>query len=113
MCTRNQAEEILHSVYHACSPIFGCIHDAYLYGSYARGDFNPESDIDILLTVDLEQAEIAKHRNDVAKVTSRLSLEHDITVSVTVKPLEQFRRYQTALPYYRNVVREGIRYAGA
>ena len=65
------------------------------------------------LTVDLEQAEIAKHRNDVAKVTSRLSLEHDITVSVTVKPLEQFRRYQTTLPYYRNVVREGIRYAGA
>ena len=92
MCTRNQAEEILHSVYHACSPIFGRIHDAYLYGSYARGDFNSESDIDILLTVDLEQAEIAKHRNDVAKVTSRLSLEHDITVSVTVKPLEQFRR---------------------
>ena len=82
MCTRNQAEEILHSVYHACSPIFGRIHDAYLYGSYARGDFNSESDIDILLTVDLEQAEIAKHRNDVAKVTSRLSLEHDITVSV-------------------------------
>ena len=106
MCTRNQAEEILHSVYHACSPIFGRIHDAYLYGSYARGDFTPESDIDILLTVDLEQAEIAKHRNGVGKVTSRLSLEHDITVSVTVKPLEQFQRYQTALPYYQNVVRE-------
>lgn len=88
MCTRNQAEEILHSVYAACSPIFGHIHDAYLYGSYARGDFTPESDIDILLTVDLEQSEIAKHRYDVAKVTSRLSLEHDITVSVTVKPLE-------------------------
>ena len=113
MCTRNQAEEILHSVYDACRPIFGCIHDAYLYGSYARGDFTPESDVVILLTVDLEQAEIAKHRNDVAKVTSRLSLEHDITVSVTVKPLEQFQRYQTSLPYYQNVVREGIRYAGA
>ena len=39
-------------------------------------------------------------------------LDESITVSVTVKPLEQFRRYQTALPYYRNVVREGIRYAG-
>ena len=34
------------------------------------------------------------------------------TVPVTVKPLEQFRRYQTALPYYRNVVREGICYEG-
>ena len=54
-----------------------------------------------------------RKREIATKVTSRLSLEHDITVSVTVKPLEQFRRYQTALPYYRNVVREGIRYAGA
>ena len=106
MCTRNQAEEILHSVYHACSPIFGRIHDAYLYGSYARGDFTPESDIDILLTVDLGQAEIAKHRNDVAKVTSRLSLEHDITVSVTVKPLEQFRHYgHHFLLRYRDIVK--------
>ena len=43
MCTRNQAEEILHSVYDACRPIFGRIHDAYLYGSYARGDFTSES----------------------------------------------------------------------
>ena len=113
MCTKNQAENILHIVYDTCSPIFGRIHDAYLYGSYARGDFTPESDIDILLTVDMGQTEIAKHRNDVAKVTSQLSLEHDITVSVTVKPLEQFLRYQTTLPYYQNVVREGIRYAGA
>lgn len=113
MCTRKQAEEILRGVYNACSPIFGHIHDAYLYGSYARGDFTPESDIDILLTVDLDQSEISRHRYDVAKVTSRLSLEHDITVSVTVKPLKQFQHYQTALPYYQNVVREGIRYASA
>ena len=39
MCTRNQAEEILHSVYDAFSPIFGRIHDDYLYGSYTRGEF--------------------------------------------------------------------------
>ena len=54
MCTRNQAFEILKIVYHACDPILGhSIHDAILYGSYARGDFTAESDIDILLTADL------------------------------------------------------------
>ena len=105
---RNSAQRL-----DACSPIFGRIHDAYLYGSYVRGDFTPGSDIDILLIVHLGQAEIAKHRNDVSKTTNRLSLEHDFTVSVTVKPLEQFQCYQTVLPYYRNVVRNGIRYAGA
>ena len=64
MCTRNQAFEILKIVYHACDPILGhSIHDAILYGSYARGDFTAESDIDILLTADLTQEQIASQRH--------------------------------------------------
>ena len=69
MCTRNQALEILKSVYHACDPILGhSIHDAILYGSYARGDFTAESDIDILLTADLTQEQIASQRRAVSGV---------------------------------------------
>ena len=110
MCTRNQAEEILHSVYDACRPIFGCIHDAYLYGSYARGDFNPESDIDILLTVDAAPVELPMYRKQLAHICSELSLRHDIMVSATVKPLAEFHRYASVLPFYKNVLREGVRY---
>ena len=81
MCTRNQAFEILKIVYHACDPILGhSIHDAILYGSYARGDFTAESDIDILLTADLTQEQIASQRRAVSGVASTLSLDHDITV---------------------------------
>ena len=87
MCTRNQAFEILKIVYHACDPILGhSIHDAILYGSYARGDFTAESDIDILLTADLTQEQIASQRRAVSGVASTLSLDHDITVSVHVVP---------------------------
>lgn len=81
-----------------------------MYGSYVRGDYHAGSDIDILLTVDLEQPEISKYRNTVAAITSALSLQHDITVSVTVKPLEQFRKYANVLPFYKNVIKEGILY---
>ena len=49
--------------------------------------------------------------NDVAMIASDLSLEHDITVSVAVKSLPQFQRYAEILPYYKNVLSEGIRYA--
>lgn len=97
--TKNQAEVILHSVYDVYSPIFERIHNAYLYGSYVRGDFTLESDIDLLLTVDLGQAEIANPRIGVAKATSRLSLEHTVTVFVTVKSPEQFQRHRTALQH--------------
>ena len=111
MCDQNRAIAILDEVCRACEPVFGhLLKDAYLYGSYARGDYHNESDVDILLAVDLEPAKISKYRNIIAQITSDLSLKHDITVSVTVKPLEQFRKYANILPFYKNVIGEGIRY---
>jgi len=112
MCNQNQAIAILGEVFTSCNPVFGnAIKDAILYGSYARGDYHAESDIDILLTVDLDAASVSKARNNIGIITSELSLKHDITISVTVKPLDQFVRYAEVLPYYKNVLREGIRYA--
>ena len=37
------------------------LKDGYLYGSYARGDYHSESDIDILLTVDMSPEEICRY----------------------------------------------------
>ena len=112
MCNQNQAITILGEVYSSCNPICeNAIIDAYLYGSYARGDYHAESDIDILLTVNTSPEAISKFRNAIGRITSDLSLKYDVTVSVTVKPLEQFNRYVDVLPYYQNVLREGIRYA--
>lgn len=101
MCTAD-AGLIAREVYSECSKVFpGRIRDAYLYGSYARGDFDSESDIDILLTVDADSTEISRRRYDLAEITSSLSLKHDITVSVTAKPLSQFRQYSEVLPFYK------------
>lgn len=112
MCDQRQAIGILGEVYAACNPIFqNAIAGAWLYGSYARGDYHAESDIDILLTVELTPEVISSLRSRVGFVTSELSLKHDVTVSVTVKAAAQFRQYANVLPYYRNVLREGIRYA--
>ena len=111
MCTQNEAMLIFKEAVEACSKILdGRIKDAWLYGSYARGDFHEESDIDILLTVDMTDEELKEHRHELSVVNSDLSMEHDVTVSVTAKPLDQFVRYVNTLPYYRNVLREGIAY---
>ena len=106
-----QALAILGEVHASCKDIFASgIQDAFLYGSYARGDYHEESDVDILLTVDADREKIARHRREVSAVSSRLSLKYDVTVSVTVKPMDEFRRYADVLPFYKNVLREGIRY---
>lgn len=112
MRTQTQALDVLYEVYSCCDPIFGtALREAYLYGSYARGDYHEESDIDILLTVDLQPEAITQARKAIASVTSELSLKHDITVSVTVKSHDQFKKFASVLPYYQNVLKEGIRYA--
>lgn len=109
MCPE-EAIQVLREVYHGCAVVFPVpIQDAYLYGSYARGDYHDESDIDILLTVDLDWPQIAAYRRAVSRVVSDLSLAHDRTISVTVKPLALFTKYRDDLPFYRNVCTEGIR----
>lgn len=112
MCNKNEAISILSEVYNLCNPIFNnMIKQAFLYGSYARGDYHPESDVDILLAVDIPVEEISKYRNSVATITSDLSLKYDVTVSVTVKSLDHFLKFAEVQPFYKNVLKEGVRYA--
>ena len=50
MCGKNEAIAIMNQVCEACNRAFEQkIQDAYLYGSYARGDAKDNSDIDLLL----------------------------------------------------------------
>ena len=102
---------IFEESYLACNAAFlKPVQQAYLYGSYARRDYHAESDIDILLTVD-EDGSLYEYRRAAAKICSELSLKYDVMVSVTVKSEKQFQRYADALPFYRNVRKEGIRRA--
>lgn len=111
MCNQKTALRILEETAIACNMAFPKpIQQAYLFGSYARGDYHAESDIDILLTVD-EDGSLYEYRRAAAKICSELSLKYDVMVSVTVKSDAQFRRYGDVLPFYRNVREEGIRCA--
>ena len=71
MCTRNQALEILKSVYHACDPILGTASTMqFCTDPMPAAIFTAESDIDILLTADLTQEQIASQRRAVSGVAS-------------------------------------------
>ena len=112
MCAQNEAVQILAEVCRAFEGHFPHkLREAYLYGSYARGDYDAESDVDVLLTVDEAPDRLREYRRTLAAINSELSLAHDVTVSATLVPTSQFERYADVLPYYRNVRLEGVRYA--
>ena len=112
MCTQSEAMEIFGEVVKQCSEIFGDkLRDAYLYGSYARGDFDNESDLDILFTVDEKEENLGKFRSRVSLVNDRIGLDRDILISPVIVPYDRFWGYSEIMPFYMNVLKDGIRYA--
>ena len=81
-----------------------------LYGSYARGDFNKDSDIDIMILTDLSDDEIVKYRSDIYGLAYDIEFDNnfDVTISPLVKNIDKFNYWLEALPFYMNVQREGV-----
>ena len=50
-----------------------------LFGSYARGDYDEESDVDILILV--KEMPTLKEKEKIIKIASRYSLKYDILIS--------------------------------
>lgn len=84
-----------------------------LYGSYARGDFNKESDIDIMILLDLSDLDIKKYRHELSGVTYDFNMDYDLDIKPIAKNEVHFNSWVNAYPFYENVNREGVKLFGA
>ncbi len=78
-----------------------------LYGSYARGDYNEESDIDLLILIDKEKVT----RNDKIKITYPLydiQFDTGILISPMVYSKKFWHKEHKVTPFYENVNSEGV-----
>lgn len=108
MCTNIQLDLITKQMKECYYSIYGNdIVGIFLYGSYARGDFSTDSDIDIAAIVVGERLELQEKLKKVWDISAEISLENDIIVSPAVIPYDEFNKYKQTLPYYRNIWEEG------
>jgi predicted nucleotidyltransferase len=85
----------------------GQILQAFLFGSKARGDSHPWSDIDILITVREESWPL---RAQVSTLAADVSLEYDVLIGPRVIGQERWSRMERAsFGLYKNVTAQGIR----
>lgn len=109
MCTPSQLQEISSRVYEESTAKFGTLLDeVILYGSYARGDHTDDSDIDLMVRVNLPKTQLIGYRRFFSHLGSDLGLEHGVVVSIHLQDNETFQQYRQHLPFYRNVEREGV-----
>lgn len=78
-----------------------------LYGSKARGDFDEESDIDLLILV---KAPVdSKLEEEITKITFDIELKFDVVFGKIVENRNFWNSsLAKAMPFHRNVDREGV-----
>ena len=79
-----------------------------LYGSYARGDYRENSDIDIMILTTLTDEEIRKTKTSIYDLAFDFQMEYGVDISVVIKNEEHFNYWLGALPFYDNVQKEGV-----
>jgi predicted nucleotidyltransferase len=82
------------------------IVDVLLFGSVARGEYDEESDIDILVVVENEEPKL---RDEISMASYEPMLRNDVVISSLVMDEIMYNRHRKyKAPLYKVIKREGI-----
>lgn len=84
------------------------LRQVILYGSYARGDFKEDSDVDIMILLDIPDMETKAYFERLIDITFDFNMEYDVDIKPIAKNEAHFRRWVVNYPFYANVNREGV-----
>ena len=79
-----------------------------LYGSYARGDYNKNSDIDIMILVDMTDKEIDEYKEKIWNLAYDIELERNIVISPLIRNIDKYEKRVNIIPFYINIQKEGV-----
>lgn len=112
MCTQAKLNMLISQIVEYSKEVFGDkFRNVILYGSYARGDYDDESDIDIMIMVDMEPEELKAYRKKMIPFIANLNLENDVFMVSKLQSLSFFNKWKDAMPFYQNVLKDGVMYA--
>ena len=73
---------LLEALVNKLQPLFGeRLKKVILFGSYARGDYDEESDIDIMLLLNQDEEILKEYSDKISEIIVDLDLEYNVVLS--------------------------------
>lgn len=82
------------------------IKKVILYGSYVRGDFKRDSDIDIMILVDMKDYKDCEDK--IYDLTYDFNQKYNTDIMPMIQNMEHFNYWKNAYMFYHNINREGV-----
>ncbi|NLB78061.1 MAG: nucleotidyltransferase domain-containing protein [Clostridiaceae bacterium] len=102
-------DPLLEELKNELQKVYGShLRSIILFGSYARGDYDPESDIDIMVLVDLDDAGQRQFSNALVEKVADIFIKYGVLISVIDSNYKDFNSRASYVPFYKNVIREGV-----
>ena len=79
-----------------------------LYGSYARGDFRPDSDVDIMILLDMSDLDLKIYSQQLSYMTYDFNLDNDLEIKPIAKSEDHFKKWVINYLFYANIHKEGV-----
>ena len=102
-------ESLLERYISEIRKIYGLhLRKVILYGSYARGDFRQDSDVDIMILLDLSDLDLKAYSQKLSYMTYDFNLDNDLDIKPIAKSEEHFKKWIANYPFYANIHKEGV-----
>ena len=102
-------ENLIEQYVEAVKKIYGShIRQIIFYGSYPREDFRPDSDVDIMILLDMSDLELKAYAQQLSYMTYDFNMDNDLDIKTIAKNEEHFNKWVVNYPFYANVRREGV-----
>ena len=107
-------QNLIEQYVEAVKKIYGShVRQIILYGSYARGDFRPDSDVDIMILVDMSDLELKVYGQQLSYMTYDFNLDNNLDIKPIAKSEAHFKKWISTYPFYSNIHKEGVVLYGA
>jgi len=106
--TSKLLQNAVNEFYILCKKHYGeCVHDIILYGSYARGDYKENSDIDIMVVVK-DGTKIRTPDMELCSIASSIDYKYDVFIMPLVRTKSEYESKKHIAGFYNNIYMEGV-----